>query len=127
MTDINQLLDQAEQLIRPADLSSAQLHKADTLARIATARALNAIAQDTTHTPTQAWAAGVTARLLTRAAILTGNRNATVDIHDTPQRSTALCQPCGWTKDHGITYRAQVLEWAQEHADQCTALAKPTT
>jgi hypothetical protein len=127
VTDINQLLDQAEQLIHPADLSSTHLHKADTLARIATARALNAIAQDTTHTPTRAWAEGVTARILTRAAILTGNRNATVDIHDTPQRSTALCRPCGWTKDHAPALRHQVLEWAQEHADQCTALAQPTT
>lgn len=73
------------------------------------------------------WPDGVTARFLTRGAVLTRDRNATVDIHDDHVRSNAICRPCGWTKDHGITYRFQVLGWAQEHADQCTALAQPTS
>lgn len=64
----------------------------------------------------------VTARILTRAAELTGNRNATVNIQDDSSRSTARCTTCGWTKDHGIAYRSQVVAWGQEHANQCTAL-----
>ncbi|MFB7500054.1 hypothetical protein ACFC09_36145 [Streptomyces sp. NPDC056161] len=64
----------------------------------------------------------VSARILTRAASLAGNHDATVEIHDDSRRSTARCQSCGWSKDHGIAYRPRVLEWAQEHADQCTAL-----
>jgi hypothetical protein len=61
-------------------------------------------------------------RILTRAAALTGDRNATVDIEDDKGRSTARCRSCKWTRDHGTTYRAQLTAWAQEHADQCTAL-----
>ena len=82
----------------------------------------------TNDTPTQNWPAGVTARLLTRIGLRTDDPRATVDIHDdtTADRSTALCQPCGWTKNHGLTYRGQVLEWAQDHADHCTALPQPT-
>lgn len=62
------------------------------------------------------------ARILTRAAALTGNHDATVDIEDAGTRSTARCRGCGWTKDHGTTYRVKVVEWAQGHADQCTAV-----
>lgn len=61
-------------------------------------------------------------RILTRAAALTGNRNAAVDIQDDTRRYYARCQPCGWTRDHGIEYREQLIKWAQEHANQCTAL-----
>jgi hypothetical protein len=132
MTDITQLLDQAERLISRTDLPTTSLPKADTLARIATARALHALATSTGYQPPagnptpEPWPAGVTARILTRGGILTNNQHATVDIHDTAHRSTALCRPCGWSDDHGIDYRDKVLNTAQEHADQCTALAKPT-
>lgn len=87
--------------------------------------------QTTEKATDQAWPDGVTARILTRTGRLFNEMNATVDIHDEPAgtnaRSTARCRPCGWTKDHGLTYRHQVLEWAQQHADRCTALAQPTT
>ena len=82
----------------------------------------------TTDDAPETWPAGITARILTSAAILTRDRNATVDIHDDPNgRSTATCQPCGWTFDHGHEYRPKVLEQAQQHADRCTALAHPAT
>jgi len=71
------------------------------------------------------WPAGVTARILTRIGLRSRDlADATVDIHD-DDRSTARCRPCGWTKDHGLPYRAEVLAWAQDHADQCTALPNP--
>ncbi|MFF7476656.1 hypothetical protein [Streptomyces sp. NPDC008092] len=79
-----------------------------------------------TEPTTQTWPEGTTARFLTRAGILTHDLNATVDIHDHDDRSRATCRPCGWTKSHGLTYRDQVLEWAQQHADNCSALAQPT-
>lgn len=77
------------------------------------------------------WPDGVTARFLTRGGLLTRDRNATVDIHDEAPapgaRSTAICSPCGWSRRHDLTLRTAVLKWAQEHADQCTALAQPTS
>jgi hypothetical protein len=81
-------------------------------------------------TTTQTWPDNVTARIVTRLGIHTHNLQATVDIHDdTPgpeARSTARCQACGRTHFEGLNYRHHVLEWAQTHADQCTALPKPT-
>ena len=40
-------------------------------------------------------------------------------------RCTAVCRPCGITHDHGLAYRDDVLAWAREHADACTALPHP--
>ena len=83
-----------------------------------------------TTTQTTDWPTGVTVRIVTRAGLAFHDPRATVDIHDdTPgpgARSTATCQPCGRTHDHGLNYRHQVLDWAQTHADDCTALPKPT-
>ncbi|WP_330328201.1 hypothetical protein [Streptomyces pseudovenezuelae] len=78
------------------------------------------------------WPAGVTARFLTRIGMRGRDlADATVDIHDDQPaedaRSTARCRPCGWTKGNGLRFRTEVLAWAQEHADQCTALPNPTT
>ncbi|MDT0608839.1 hypothetical protein [Streptomyces lancefieldiae] len=64
----------------------------------------------------------VATRILTRAATVTGNPEATVDIDDGSSRSTARCRCCRWTRGHDIPYRNQLVTWAQEHADQCTAL-----
>ncbi|MYR84064.1 hypothetical protein GTY41_03670 [Streptomyces sp. SID685] len=66
----------------------------------------------------------ITARFLTRAASITGNYDAVVVIEENSrtERSIARCVACGWTRDHGDAYRRQVVEWAQEHADQCTAV-----
>ncbi|MFH9812513.1 hypothetical protein ACH4NO_18195 [Streptomyces olivaceus] len=61
-------------------------------------------------------------RILTQAAALTGDRNATVDIEDGPRRSVATCRGCQWSRDHGVEYRTVLTGWAQEHADQCTAI-----
>ncbi|QLJ06836.1 hypothetical protein HZZ00_38055 (plasmid) [Streptomyces sp. NEAU-sy36] len=128
MTTTSDLIQRATTLLRPADIPARDLTKADTLARIATAQALNTLAtRDTTPQPTEPWPTGVTARFLTRAAILTGNNTATVDIHDDTSRSHARCTSCGWTKSNGIAYRSEVIEWAQDHATQCTALPQPTT
>ncbi|CAK7288657.1 hypothetical protein [Streptomyces misionensis] len=94
--------------------------------REAHALAIAALAtRDTIPNPTEPWPTGITARILTRAAILTGNHHATVDIHD-DTRSTANCTSCGWTKSHGNAYRSEVIDWAQDHANQCTALPQPT-
>lgn len=75
------------------------------------------------------WPEGVTVRILTRVGLHLGNLDATVDIHDDQPsrdaRSTARCRPCGQDYDHGLTFRQQVLNWAQTHADQCTALPRP--
>lgn len=121
----------------PSDLD---VRRADAHAEVATATALDriaigleALAADTQPsiraTP---WPAGVTARILTRVGIRSREfADATVDITDTPRdgtrdgRSTALCRPCGWSKDNGLTYRNTVLEWAREHAADCTALPNP--
>jgi hypothetical protein len=75
------------------------------------------------------WPERVTARFLTRTGRFLRNLSATVDVcddrpHDAA-RSTAICRSCGWTKDHGLRYRADVLTWAQDHADDCTALPNP--
>lgn len=90
---------------------------------------------DTDHTAddtitTDPWPTGVTARFLTRVGMHSRYFiNATVDIHDDPPatgaRSTARCRPCGWTNDHGLSYRHEVIQRAQDHADNCTALPNP--
>lgn len=105
---------------------------ANTNARIALALAIHDLAQtakaDTNPTPiNQApWPDGVTARLLTRIGMRSRDfADATVDIHDSDARSIARCRPCGWTRDHGLPYRDQVLEQAREHAAECTALPNP--
>lgn len=125
MSETTELLKHATELLSPMDVSAHQLRRADSLARIATAQALEALAQDTVLKAAGPWPEGITARFLTRGGILTGDRTATVDIHDTPHRSVALCRPCGWTDDHHIDDRGKVLAAAQEHADQCTALPHP--
>lgn len=102
--------------------------------RIALALAVQALADaagNGTAPAEQEWPEGVTARFLTRTGIRMNHLAATVDIHDddktaTHPRSRATCRPCGWTKDHGLPYRSDVLRYAQEHADQCTALPQPT-
>ncbi|WP_086560118.1 hypothetical protein [Streptomyces africanus] len=104
--------------------------------RIALALAVQALADAaaSSNAPAgaeQEWPEGVTARFLTRTGIRLNNQAATVDIRDdektaTHPRSTALCRPCGWTKDHGLAYRGDVLRMAQEHANECTALPQPT-
>lgn len=101
--------------------------------RIALALAVQALAEAAETTPkklTGSWPADVSARLLTRVGILLDDPDATVDIHDDEDeqhgRSTAVCRPCGWTKGHGLAYRNEVLDWARDHAADCTALTKPT-
>ncbi|MFE1451986.1 hypothetical protein [Streptomyces olivaceoviridis] len=133
MADTTDLIQRATQLLNPADTPARDITKADALARIATAQALHTLAKNADYQPPankptpEPWPDGVTARFLTRGGILTNNQNATVDIHDTAHRSTALCRPCGWADDHGIDYRDKVLSAAQSHAGQCTALAQPTS
>lgn len=100
-------------------------------ALVAVADALTSLAQSATEDPpiTQTpWPDGVTARILTRVGMRSRDFiNATVDITNADDRSTATCRPCGWTRDHGLTYRDKVLEMAREHASDCTALPNPTT
>lgn len=79
----------------------------------------------------QPWPDGVTARILTRAAILLEDFRATVDIIDNPDdgnigSSTAHCRPCGWNRRDSLPYRDKVLAKARGHADECKALPNPT-
>lgn len=114
----------------------AEVAKATSLDRIAVGLEALAATANTPTAPasprTAPWPAGVTARILTRVGIRSREfTNATVDITDTRDgsslgTSTAICRPCGWTKDHGLPYRNTVLEWAREHALDCTALPQPT-
>lgn len=110
--------------------------EADVYANAATAHALNRIAtasETTTDrlTTTTEWPAGVTARLVTRIGMRLADPTATVDITTHPARGmlparlSAACQPCGWTQDRDDNHN-KVLDKAQDHADQCTALPKPT-
>lgn len=122
-----------------SEIPTHRMNEAGVRARIAIAEALDALAKAAQadadrplpgFQPSTDWPSGVTARLLTRAGILLRDTAATVDITDDPDgpnaRSTARCRSCGWTKDHGLVYRAEVLKWAKEHADECIALPKPT-
>lgn len=126
-----------------ANPNQATLSEADVNARAATAAAIQeltaAVRAATEHdtnpatTQTAPWPANVTARILTRVGLRSREFiDATVDIIDTPRDrintdglSTALCRPCGWSKENGLTYRPTVLEWAREHASDCTALPNP--
>ncbi|MFB8182599.1 hypothetical protein ACFC8N_42750 [Streptomyces sp. NPDC055966] len=131
MSTTTELISRAIRLLDSNEPQDRDVNKANAAARVATARALSDLAEaartDTNRPafPTQnAWPAGVTARILTRAGILLRNPNATVDIHDN-HRSTAICQTCGRSKNHGIEYRDEVLDWAHDHASTCTALPNP--
>jgi hypothetical protein len=81
----------------------------------------------------EAWPVGVTARILTRVGMRhRGPQDAAVDIIDdqsvgTNGVTTAVCRPCGWTRDNGTASRDKVLELARAHADDCTALPQPTS
>lgn len=116
-----------------SQLAEHRKGEADSHTLIAIAEALTQLAAtakaDAHPTPINQtpWPDGVTARILTRIGMRSRDlADATVDIHDTDTRSTARCRPCGWTKDHGIAYRAEVLEWARGHAADCTGLPQPT-
>lgn len=116
----------------PGTLPDHKSHEASSHARVAIALALGDLAEaaktDTETAPVnqEPWPEGVTARLLTRIGMRSRDfADATVDIHDSDARSIARCRPCGWTRDHGLPYRDQVLEQAREHAAECTALPNP--
>ncbi|MCX5001010.1 hypothetical protein [Streptomyces longwoodensis] len=85
---------------------------------------------DTTETApqasTEAWPAGVTARLLTRIGLRNDDYRATVDLTEAGGRVTATCRSCGWTTSHDTPYRESVRDAAQNHANGCTGLPKPT-
>ncbi|MEV5915727.1 hypothetical protein AB0M00_43455 [Streptomyces chartreusis] len=108
--------------------------EADVYASAATAHALDRIAaaSETTDSlaATTEWPKGVTARLVTRIGMRLDNPTATVDItthpaHDMlPTRLSADCRPCGWTQDRDDNHN-KVLDKAQRHADNCTALPRP--
>lgn len=125
----------ASSLLRDAGYSSVRGHRVNesvAQSRIALALAVKELADAakadaaTSARPPAPWPADVTARFLTRYGQRYSDQHATVDIHDNDTRSTARCLPCGWTKDRGLTYRSEVLAWAQDHADQCMALGQPT-
>lgn len=108
---------------------------ANSHARIALATALRDLADtaktDATPINQAAWPTGTTARILTRVGMRSREFiDATVDITDDSNAgidgmTTALCRPCGWTRDSSLIYRDKVLEMARDHASDCTALPNP--
>ncbi|MDC0768381.1 hypothetical protein [Streptomyces sp. HD] len=75
---------------------------------------------------TIAWPEGVIARYLTHAAELLHDAELTVDVTYGDAKSTATCRGCGdcWSNDS--YYTNTVKNWAQQHAEKCRALPRPT-
>ncbi|WP_369169205.1 hypothetical protein AB5J49_15420 [Streptomyces sp. R28] len=72
------------------------------------------------------WPEGVIARYLTHAAELLHDPDLTVDVAKGTEESTATCRGCGirwrkWAYETGA-----VKQWAQQHAEKCRALPRPT-
>lgn len=75
---------------------------------------------------TTAWPEGVIARYLTHAAELLHDLELTVDVIQGSEKSSAICRGCGdlwstWQYETGA-----VKNWAQQHAEKCRALPRPT-
>ncbi|MFB6934367.1 hypothetical protein [Streptomyces chartreusis] len=72
------------------------------------------------------WPEGVIARYLTHAAELLPDPELTVDVAKGTEKSTATCRGCEdrfsmWEYETGA-----VKQWAQQHAEKCRALPRPT-
>ncbi|MFH8888682.1 hypothetical protein [Streptomyces sp. NPDC017949] len=71
-----------------------------------------------------AWPAGVIARYLTKAAEITGDHEATVDVRQNREYGHSYdCRGCGNGSSSGDT-RA-VHAGAQKHAETCRAILRP--
>ncbi|GAA4014755.1 hypothetical protein [Streptomyces plumbiresistens] len=75
---------------------------------------------------TTAWPEGVIARYLTRAAELLHDPELTVDVAKGPEKSTATCLGCGIRFSKWAYETSAVKHWAQQHAEKCRALPRPT-
>lgn len=74
-----------------------------------------------------AWPAGVIARYLTKAAEITGDHEATVDVSQDRDRTTATCRGCERDISVCLNYMTEGAKRdAQKHAETCRALPRPT-
>ncbi|MFZ3492293.1 hypothetical protein ACODT5_03460 [Streptomyces sp. 5.8] len=74
-----------------------------------------------------AWLEGVIARYLTKAAEITGDHEATVDVSENGNETTATCRGCQRELSRYLNYRAETVKHdAQKHAETCRALPRPT-
>ncbi|MEU3060198.1 hypothetical protein [Streptomyces subrutilus] len=72
-----------------------------------------------------AWPTGVIARYLTKAAEITGDHEATVDVRQNRDYGHSYdCRGCGGGSTSG-DIRA-IYAGAQEHAETCRAIPRPT-
>ncbi|MFI2225233.1 hypothetical protein [Streptomyces fradiae] len=79
------------------------------------------------NTTTATWPQGVIARYLTKAAEITGDPTITVDVTETEYDVRAECRGCGEDRTNIPPYASvTVTPWAQEHAETCRALPRPT-
>ncbi|MFF1348485.1 hypothetical protein ACFVZJ_21320 [Streptomyces sp. NPDC058322] len=82
-------------------------------------------------TQTTAWPEGVVARYLTDAGKALTDPTITVDLSEDPDNNgvTGICHGCETTfKDSNYICRDRATGrcWAQEHAEKCRAMPKPT-
>ena len=72
------------------------------------------------------WPEGVIDRYVTYAAELLQDANVTVDVSTEDLRTTGRCRGCGTSWGNYSCYEHTVKKWAQEHAEKCRALPRPT-
>lgn len=105
--------------------------EADSHSLVALATALDAIAlaaQADPPIPADPLPDGVTARFVTAYGRRFNDLRATVDVitaRGGGGNTQAVCRCCG--RDHGYAtiQRDKVLDWADEHAANCTAMPRP--
>ncbi|MFD5510765.1 hypothetical protein ACFWIB_23755 [Streptomyces sp. NPDC127051] len=75
-----------------------------------------------------AWPAGVIARYLTKAAEITGDHDATVDVSQDPDETTATCRGCQRDISRYRNYMTEAVKRdAQKHAETCRAIPRPAS
>ncbi|MBT2402836.1 MULTISPECIES: hypothetical protein [unclassified Streptomyces] len=73
------------------------------------------------------WPAGVIARYLTKAAEITGDHQATVDVKQVRDETTATCRGCERDISRYLNYMTEgVKRDAQKHSETCRAIPRPT-
>jgi hypothetical protein len=76
--------------------------------------------------PESTWSEGVIARYLTKAAEILGD-DITVDVVQNDGRTRAHCHGCGLEPTDEPDYlAAHAYKKAQEHAEKCRAMPRPT-
>ena len=70
------------------------------------------------------WSDGVTHRFLTKAAEITGDHALAVEVSEDQGTATCRCTGCG--RRERTNFAREIKDRAQQHAETCRAVPRPT-